>query len=98
MKTTLFKTQCDYCEMFYARGDLLRQKFGLRDALDPVAHAILDLVEAQHELADAYSDDAECGLKVDFKAAVEKRHAAGKRLMQALEDRASWPDPTLGFE
>jgi hypothetical protein len=32
-----------------------------------------------------------------FTAAVKKWHAAGVRLMQALEDRNSWPDPEMGM-
>jgi hypothetical protein len=27
---------------------------------------------------------------------VKKRHAAGEKLMRALEDRDSWPDPEMG--
>ena len=31
-----------------------------------------------------------------FKAAIQKRHAIGRRLLAALENRGSWPDPDLG--
>jgi hypothetical protein len=62
-----------------------------------VAHAILDLVEAQNDLADAFDDDAHClGSEAAFTAAVEKREMAGRKLLAALEDRNSWPDPDLG--
>jgi hypothetical protein len=72
------------------------------DADDPVSHRIWDLVEAQRELSDAIADGAMYAyLSSDaankaIKAAVEKRHAAGEKLMEALEDRDSWPDPKLG--
>lgn len=86
-------------EAFYTRADLLRPMFGMWDACDPVAHAILDIVEAQRELADAIADYADRGVggKAAINAAVEKRDAAGERLEEALEDRDSWPDPMLGL-
>jgi hypothetical protein len=31
-----------------------------------------------------------------FTTAVEKRHAAIKRLLRVAEDRESWPDPEMG--
>jgi hypothetical protein len=63
-----------------------------------VPACILDLVEAQHELADLFVDDAEYCIENEaaFTAAVKKRHAAGEKLMRALEDRDSWPDPEMG--
>jgi hypothetical protein len=96
--TTRFKSTYNAYEAFRARADLLRPMFGLWDACDPVSHAILDIVEAQRELSDAFMDDAEYGFDNEaiFKAAVEKRYAAGEKLMQALEDRDSWPEPKLG--
>jgi hypothetical protein len=96
--TTRFKSQYSEHDAFYLRGDLLRSAFGNWDACDPVAHCILDLVEAQHELADLFVDDAEYCIQNEaaFTAAVKKRHAAGEKLMRALEDRDSWPDPEMG--
>ncbi len=97
-----FKSTYDESEVFYLRADLLRPMFGHWDAEDPVSHAILDIVEAQRELSDAIADYAMYAyLSSDaaekaIKAAVEKRHAAGERLLQALEDRDNWPEPELG--
>ena len=59
--TVRFKSQYNEWEAFTARGDLLREHFGHWDALDPVAHAILDLAEAQNEIANLFMDDAEYG-------------------------------------
>jgi hypothetical protein len=85
--TTRFKAQYSHHDAFYLRAKLLRRAFGLWDSEDPVAHAILDLVEAQHELFDLFSDFMEFNLDSDaaFKAAVKKRYAAGKKLMEALD-------------
>jgi hypothetical protein len=95
--TTSFKSSYSKHDAFYLRGDWLRPKFGLWDDCDPVSHAILDVVEAQNELADAFDDDAHCIDNEDaFTAVVKKRRAAGERLMRALEDRGSWPDPEMG--
>jgi hypothetical protein len=97
-KMTTFESTYSEHDAFYARADLLRPNFGQWDMCDPVAHAILDIVEAQNELAEAFDDDAHClGNEAAVTAAVEKRHAAGKELMDALEDRESWPDPELGL-
>jgi hypothetical protein len=75
------------------------ETIGMWDADDPVAHAILDIVEAQRELADAIADYAGRGVggHAAINAAVEKRDVAGERLEGALEDRDSWPDPMLGL-
>jgi hypothetical protein len=56
------------------------------------------LSRAQHEIAGLFAYEAEYAIEneVAFKAAVEKRYAAGKRLMQALQDRDGWPDPDMG--
>jgi hypothetical protein len=96
--TTPFKSQYSEHDAFYLRGDLLRSAFGKWDVCDPVAHCILDLVEAQHELADLFADDAEYSIDIEaaFTATVKKRHAAGEKLMRPLEDRDSWPDPKMG--
>lgn len=85
-------------DAFYLRANLLRATFGQWDAFDPVSHAILDIVEAQRELSDLFSDAAEYGVgnEAAFTAAIEKRHAAGRKLLEALENRESWPDPNLG--
>ena len=84
--TTRFKSQYSEHDAFYLRGDLLRSAFGNWDACDPVAHCILDLVEAQHELADLFVDDAEYGIENEaaFTAAVKKRHAAGDNAFWAF--------------
>jgi hypothetical protein len=94
-----FKSGYDSVVMFYLRGDLLRPQFGEWDAIDPVSHILLDLVEAQSELSDLFHDAELACLTVGadaFRAAVDKRHEAGKRLLAALEDRSRWPDPNLG--
>ena len=70
---------------FQQRADLLRPMFGLWDAYDPVSHAILDVVEAQRELSGLFFNVVTCdgsNDKAQCKAAVEKRHAAGERLMK----------------
>jgi hypothetical protein len=86
--STEFKSEYSLSALFYARGDLLRPKFGAWDCCDPVAHVILDVVEAQNELADLFADEAEfCNFDSDdapYRAALQKRHAAGKRLMRTL--------------
>jgi hypothetical protein len=93
-----FKSEYDQHDEFYARVELLRPLYGNWDAFDPVAHAILDVVEAQSELADAFEADAhDDDEEAAFKAAMEKRYDAGKRLMNALENRDGWPDPLLGL-
>jgi hypothetical protein len=58
-----------------------------------VASAILDLIEIQnditgyHEILDGYGlDGPEAVNKDGFKATIEKRRAAGAKLMQALEE------------
>jgi hypothetical protein len=79
MTMKLFTEKYSEHDAFYLRGDLLRPKFGLWDDCDPVAHAILDIVEAQCDLSDAFDDDAHCcGSDAAFKAVIEKRDAAGK--------------------
>jgi hypothetical protein len=94
----LFKSQYSDIDAFYLRADLLRPEFGKWDALDPVSHGILDIVEAQHELQNLFSDDVEYGVdnEAAFTAVVKKRHAAGLALMRALENRNNWPDPQMG--
>jgi hypothetical protein len=74
-------------DLFFLRGDLLRPKFGLWDPCDEVAHAILDIVEAQHGLTDAIANFAEYNNdnnEAEIKAAIKEREAAGKKLMKAL--------------
>jgi hypothetical protein len=96
--TAQFKSEYSEHDAFYTRGDLLRPQFGIWDCEDPVSSCILDLVEAQSEIADLFDDDAHCiENEAAFTAAVKKRHTAGVRLMQALEDRNSWPDPEMGL-
>jgi hypothetical protein len=74
---------------FSVRSDLLQPGFGAWDSCDPVAHAILDVVEAQTELADAIMDFAECrgseaAGEAAIQAAQENRRAAVKRLARML--------------
>ena len=65
-------TPRDQVRAFYVRGDLLRSGFGAWDAFDPVARAILDVVEAQNDLADAFADYAEGpGSQATSNAAIE---------------------------
>jgi hypothetical protein len=65
-------TPRDRVRAFYVRGDLLRPGFGVWDSFDPVAHAILDVVEAQNDLADAFVDYAEGpGSQAASNAAIE---------------------------
>jgi hypothetical protein len=99
MTTTPFETEIDEMSAFYLRADWLRPMFGHWDCCDPVSHAILDLVEAQRELNDAVCSDVsgDRGGKAAIKAALARRQAAGEKLMEALEDRESWPDPLLGL-
>jgi hypothetical protein len=93
-----FKSKYSDIDAFYARADLLRSQFGVWDARDPIAHIILDLVEAQSELSDLFEDEGLYGFDSEaaFKALVEKRRDAGRKLWAALENRESWPDPDLG--
>jgi hypothetical protein len=94
------KSEYDPISAFYLRARMLREMFGLWDACDPVSRAILDLVETQRQLSDAIRDDADYGSSPGrtgaIRAAVQQRDAAGEKLMRALEDRDSWPDPELG--
>jgi hypothetical protein len=89
-----FETDIDEDTAFYLRGDWLRPTFGHWDCEDPVAHAILDVVEAQHELRDAVCADVtgDNGSNAAIRAAIEKRLAAGDKLMAALLDYENWPD------
>jgi hypothetical protein len=98
--TPPFKSEYSEHDAFYARGNLLRPQFGNWDCVDPVAHAILDVVEAQSEISDLHADDATYGIgtrEAAFTTAVEKRHAAIKRLLRVAEDCESWPDPEMGL-
>jgi hypothetical protein len=87
--------------LFTARGDLLCRGVGLWDACDPVAHALLDLIETQNDLAKLFDLCASHPVENQkglFKEAIERRHAAGEHLMAALDDRDEWPNPNLGEE
>lgn len=84
-----FRAEFSFHDAFHLRGDLLRPGFGMWDCLDPVAHVILDLVEAQKS---SYGVDCEEA----FKAAIDKRHDIARKLLAALEDRSAWPDPDFG--
>jgi len=89
-------TESDWDKAFSVRGDLLRPGFGAWDSCDPVAHAILDVVEAQNELADAIMNfvdgpGSDAAGEAAIKAAVEQRTVAAEKLMAAINDRESWP-------
>jgi hypothetical protein len=92
MNDNVFESEISVHDAFYARGDLLRPDFGRWDCCDPVANVILDLVEAQRELADAISDDADYGVGGDaaIKAALKKRRAAAEQLMAAIDEHEAW--------
>ena len=66
----------------------LRRYFGLWDEYDPVANAILDLVEAQNELAQAFSAEqyADVDGAPEVGPALAKRSAAAKELMIAINE------------
>jgi hypothetical protein len=88
--STHFKSKYSAHDAYYARVELLRPEFGVWDREDPVAHAILDVVEAQNELADLFAEATTYGIddeEIEFKAAIKKRHAAGEQLLAALKDR-----------
>jgi hypothetical protein len=91
--TTHFKSEHSEDGAFYLRADLLRPEFGHWDCCDPVAHCIFNLVEAQNEIAGLFADNAAYAIdnEAAFKAAFEKRHAAGEKLMAALNDLADKP-------
>jgi hypothetical protein len=98
-KQTPFTAEIDEVSAFYLRADLLREMFGHWDSMDPVSHAILDIVEAQREFNDAVCPEVsgDRGGKAAINAAHAKRLAAGKKFMRALKNRESWPDPELGL-
>jgi hypothetical protein len=70
------------------RSYALRRYFGLWDDADPVANAILDLVEAQNELAQAISAEqyADIDGAPEIGSALGKRAAAAKELMAAINE------------
>jgi hypothetical protein len=90
-----FRSTIDETQAFYLRGDMLREQFGRWDACDPINHCLLDLVEAQNGIADAIDDYVNYGFGGDaaIKAAVAKRTEAACKLIAALNDRESWPEP-----
>jgi hypothetical protein len=61
--------------------------FGQWDCCDPVAHVILDLVEAQAELACAFDD---VGGDAAIEAALKKRRVVVEELMAAIKEHESW--------
>jgi hypothetical protein len=79
---THFESELSLHDAFYARGDSLRTNFGQWDCCDPIAHVILDLVEAQTELACAFDDVGDAAIR----AALKKRSAAAKELMDAINE------------
>jgi hypothetical protein len=91
--TFKFKSGYSQHDAFYARVELLRPQYGNWDCEDPVAHAILDVIEAQSVLNELFTDDAEHGSasKAAFRAVLKKRHTAGQKLMAALIDEHRWP-------
>jgi hypothetical protein len=73
------------------RGYALRRYFGLWDEYDPVANVILDLVEAQNELAQAFSaQQYDVDGAPEVGPALEKRSAAAKKLMAAINEHEGW--------
>ena len=87
--TTPFKSQYSEHDAFYLRGDLLRSAFGKWDVCDPVAHCILDLVEAQHELADLFAHGAE--YSIDNEAAFTAAVKEAARRRRKADARAGGP-------
>jgi hypothetical protein len=81
----VFASEINFHDAFYARGDSLRPKFGLWDCCDPVANVLLDLVEAQTELADAF-DAGDAAIK----AALKKRSDVAKELKAAIDEHQGW--------
>ena len=94
--TAPFTSTYNMFEAFRLRVEHLRGEFGGWDSCDPVAHRLLDFVEAQNEIAALFLDEYGTSTKAAFRDAVEKRRIAGERLMQALNDRDRWPNPNLG--
>jgi hypothetical protein len=72
-------------------AEALRRHFGLWDEFDPVANAILDLVEAQNELAQAFSaQQYDVDGAPEVGSALEKRSAAARKLIDAIHEHESW--------
>jgi hypothetical protein len=91
MTAEVFESKTSFHDAFYARGDRLRAKFGQWDCCDPVAHVILDLVEAQTELANAIDDFANYGgSEAAIRAAMAERAAVAKKLMPAIDEHENW--------
>jgi hypothetical protein len=91
MTDEVFKSEIDFHDAFYDRGNSLRAKFGLWDCCDPVAHAILDLAEAQTDLANAIDDYASHnGSEAAIRAAMEKRSTVAKKLLPAIDEHEDW--------
>src|SRR5262249_15619122 len=86
MADEVFEPELNFHDAFYARGDLLRLGFGLWDCCDPVANVLLDLVEAQTELAQAIDD----GGAAAIKAALKKRSDAAEKLGAAIREHENW--------
>jgi hypothetical protein len=92
--TTPFASDIDPIDAFYQRANLLRSEFGYWDACDPIAHCILDLVEAQTEITHTIDDDVNYGVggNAAIQAAVKTRAGAARKLMAMLNDRKTWPE------
>jgi hypothetical protein len=71
-------------DAFYKRGEELRADFGQWDCCDPVAHALLDLVQAQNNLAQAISDEVDYGVPNVIKPAMDARAEAAVKLIHAV--------------
>jgi hypothetical protein len=73
---------------FFKRADAARRMFGLWDLCDPVAHAIIALVEAQNELAAAIMADGAYGARIidcpNIGDALNQRAELAVDLMRAL--------------
>jgi hypothetical protein len=79
-------------DAFYKRGEELRAGFGQWDCCDPVAHALLDLVQAQNNLAQAISDEGVYGVPNVIKTAMDARAEAAVKLIQAVIATTGWPE------
>jgi hypothetical protein len=79
-------------DAFYKRGDELRAGFGQWDCCDPVAHALLDLVQAQNNVAQAISDDVDYGAPNVIKPAMDAPAEAAVKLIRAVIATTGWPE------
>jgi hypothetical protein len=79
-------------DAFYKRGEGLWAGFGQWDCCDPVAHALLDLVQAQNNLAQAISDEVDYDVPNVIKPAMHARAEAAVKLIHAVIATTGWPE------